>query len=181
MNGNEIKDHGKKLLKNKSFSYLKNLGIAWAAASAGGKAADSLMDIITKNAIAQSAAPIIGSGFGSFVVFPILHALDNRDVYHKDGKFDMKYFVKDHYKYSKGVAIINTAYFVGGYFLMRHLKMHPDTFPLSPNVVNSALLLAKYSLIYTYARYTGFIRNGNGDTPKDKKRDPVMAERMLKQ
>jgi len=147
-------------MKNKYFSFAKNLGIAAIAGLAAGAGAAELSSLVTDNKTATAIASTLSEYIAAYAAFLPLHAKDNQDVYRTvEGKFKWGEFVKDQLKLAGGFALLDIAYLTGRPFLAKDFLdsgINPSQASLYADAISYPALMAA---AFPIAKITGNIRS----------------------
>jgi len=99
---------------HRNIAFLKNMVLSGVAFMGGGYFGAKLMRYGTDSKTLITASSLLSQYIVGFAAFLPLHAFDNYDVYHEEGKkYKYKELAKDTVKLVLGLGILDAAYIVG--------------------------------------------------------------------
>ena len=149
-------------MKNKTLSFMKNAGIATAAAVVAGWGSSELADKFIDNGKVIGVLSTISQYFAWFGTFLPLHARDNREIYEKDGKFDWGQFTKDNLKFGGAFAALDLLYILGRPLVQDYFIRHGSS-PSSSSLYSDCVAFPFYAaLAIPIAKFSGIIKGRKG-------------------
>jgi len=142
-------------MKNKYLAFAKNMGISIAAAVAAGVGASEAAELFTSDGKLIGAISTASQYAASVAAFVPMHAIDNRDIYHVDGKWNLKRLVVDCLKIGGSLLPLDVAYVLGRPFTQDYFLDNGFGASKSSLAADAVWMSSYLALTYPVAKITG--------------------------